>query len=401
MNNFMYYTPTKVVFGRDSETQLGELLQEYSSKKVLLHYGSGSVKRSGLLSRIEHILSEAGVEYVSLGGVVPNPRLSKVYEGIKLCKDENIDFILAIGGGSVIDSAKAIGYGAATEGDVWDYYKKTRVPDACLPIGVVLTIAAAGSEMSDSSVITNEEGWLKRGCNNNLCRCKFAILNPELTYTLPPYQTASGCVDIIMHTMERYFNQAENMELTDSISEALMRTVMKNAKILKKDPINYNARAEIMWAGSLSHNGLTGCGTDGGDWASHQLEHELGGMFDVAHGAGLSAIWGSFARYVYKEAPMRFAKFAVKVHRIASPHADLKTLSSEDLDALALAGIKAMEHFYRSIDMPTTMEELNIQVSDEQIEELAAKCSFQETRTIGVVKKLSKEDIKNIYQAAR
>ena len=401
MNNFTYYTPTKVVFGKDSELQLASLLEEFHCKKVLLHYGGGSAKRSGLLSRIENILSEANIGFVSLGGVKPNPRLSLVYEGIDLCRKENVDFILAVGGGSVIDSAKAIGYGLANEGDVWDFYKKVRMPNACMPIGCILTIAAAGSEMSNSSVITNEDGWLKRGCNTDYCRLKFAIMNPELTYTLPEYQTASGCVDIIMHTMERYFNQAENMELTDGISEALMRTVMENAKILKKDPTNYNARAEVMWASSLSHNGLTGCGTDGGDWASHQLEHELGGMFDVAHGAGLSAIWGSFARYVYKDNLLRFAKFAVKVHKIAASGKDLTSLPEEELDALALAGIKAMENFYHSIDMPTSLHELGVDVTDEQIEELAEKCSFHQTRTIGIVKKLYKADMIEIYKAAR
>ncbi len=401
MNNFTYYTPTKVVFGKDTELQLGGLLKEFQCKKVLLHYGSNSARRSGLLPRIENTLKESGISYVSLGGVKPNPRLSLVYEGIELCKKEDIDFILAVGGGSVIDSAKAIGYGVANDGDVWDFYEKKRVPAACMPIGCVLTIAAAGSEMSNSSVITNENGGLKRGCNTDFCRLKFAVLNPELTYTLPEYQTASGCVDIIMHTMERYFNQAENMELTDGISEHLMRTVMKCAKILKKDPTNYNARAEVMWASSLSHNGLTGCGTDGGDWASHQIEHELGGMFDVAHGAGLAAVWGSFARYVYKENPLRFAKFAVNVHKIAASGKDLSTLSAEEIDTLALAGIKAMENFYHSIDMPTSVHELGIDLTDEQIEELAEKCSFHQTRTIGVVKKLDKADIIEIYKAAR
>ena len=401
MNNFTYYTPTKVLFGKDTENEVGALVKEQNCKKVLLHYGGGSARRSGLLSRIEDSLKATGIDYVSLGGVKPNPRLSLVREGIELCKKEDVDFILAVGGGSVIDSSKAIAYGMANDGDVWDFYAKKRVPTACMPVGCVLTIAAAGSEMSNSSVITNEDGWEKRGCNTDLCRCKFAVMNPELTYTLPEYQTESGCVDIIMHTMERYFNQAENMELTDGISEHLMRTVMKCAKILKKDPTNYNARAEVMWASSLSHNGLTGCGTDGGDWASHQLEHELGGMFDVAHGAGLAAIWGSFARYVYKANPMRFAKFAVKVHGIAASGKDLNALPPEELDTLALAGIKAMENFYRSVDMPTSLHELGLDVTDEQIDELAEKCSFGQTRTIGIVKKLDKADMIEIYKAAR
>lgn len=401
MNNFTYYTPTKVIFGKDSETQVGSLLKEFHAKKVLLHYGGESAKRSGLLSRIEAILTETGMDYVSLGGVKPNPRLSLIYDGIDLCKKEGVDFILAIGGGSVIDSAKAIGYGVANKGDVWDFYSRKRTADACLPIGAILTIAAAGSEMSNSSVITNEDGWLKRGYKSDYARCKFAIMNPELTFSLPDYQTASGCVDIMMHTMERYFNQAENMRLTDGISENLMRTVMKCAKTLKKDPTNYEARAEVMWASSLSHNGLTGCGTDGGDWAAHQLEHELGGMFDVAHGAGLAAIWASWARYVYKECPIRFAQFAVKVHKIAASSKDLNSVPKDELDILALAGIKAMEHFYHTIGMPTSLHELGIDVTDEQIEELAEKCSFNQTRTIGVVKKLDKSDMIAIFTAAR
>ena len=301
MNDFNYYAPTKVVFGKGAEQKVGNLIKEQNCKKVLIHYGSGSARRSGLLDRIEAIFDKEGITYVELGGVVPNPRLSLVYEGIALCKKENVDFILAVGGGSVIDSAKAIGYGVANEGDVWDFFDFKRKPTACLPIGVVLTIAAAGSEMSGSCVITKEDGGMKRGCTTDYSRLKFAVLDPELTMTLPPYQTACGCTDILMHTMERYFNHGENMELTDGISEALMRTVIRNAKILVKEPENYDARAEVMWAGSLSHNGLTGCGTDGGDWATHKLEHELGGMFDVAHGAGLAAIWGSWARYVCGE----------------------------------------------------------------------------------------------------
>ena len=294
MENFNYYTPTRVVFGRGTENQTGELVKQQGCRKVLVHYGGNSAKKSGLLDRIFRSLEEAGIDYVSLGGVVPNPRLSLVYEGIELCKKKQVDFILAVGGGSVIDSAKAIGYGMANEGDVWDFYEGKRQATACMPIGAVLTISAAGSEMSNSSVITNENGWLKRGYNTDYCRPKFAVMNPELTMTLPKYQTASGCVDIMMHTMERYFNQSDNMELTDGFSEHLIRTVMKNAKILMEHPDDYNARAEVMWAGSLSHNGLMGCGTDGGDWASHQLEHELGGMFDVAHGAGLAAVWSSW-----------------------------------------------------------------------------------------------------------
>ena len=392
MENFQYYTPTKIIFGRGAEEQTGQLAAEQGCKKVLVHYGGGSVVRSGLLERICRSLDAAGISYVSLGGVVPNPRLSLVYEGIRLARKEQVDFILAVGGGSVIDSAKAIGYGVANEGDVWDFYEKRRTAKACLPIGVVLTIAAAGSEMSDSSVITKEEGWLKRGYSSNYARARFAVMNPELTMTLPKYQTASGCVDIMMHTMERYFNHSENMEMTDGISEHLIRTVMKNAKILMNEPDNYQARAEVMWAGSLSHNGLTGCGTGGGDWASHQLEHELGGMFDVAHGAGLAAVWGSWARYVMDAAPERFAKFAVNVMGVEPEAEKLKT---------AQKGIEAMEDFYRALDMPVCIGDMGIELTEEQMRELAEKCSHFGKRTIGCIKKLDQEDMYQIYKEAR
>ena len=392
MENFQYYTPTKIIFGRGAEEQTGQLAAEQGCKKVLVHYGGGSVVRSGLLERIYRSLDAVGISYVSLGGVVPNPRLSLVYEGIRLARKEQVDFILAVGGGSVIDSAKAIGYGVANEGDVWDFYEKRRTAKACLPIGVVLTIAAAGSEMSDSSVITKEEGWLKRGYSSNYARARFAVMNPELTMTLPKYQTASGCVDIMMHTMERYFNHSENMEMTDGISEHLLRTVMKNAKILMNEPDNYQARAEVMWAGSLSHNGLTGCGTGGGDWASHQLEHELGGMFDVAHGAGLAAVWGSWARYVMDAAPERFAKFAVNVMGVEPEAEKLKT---------AQKGIEAMEDFYHALDMPVCIGDMGIELAEEQMRELAEKCSHFGKRTIGCIKKLDQEDMYQIYKEAR
>ena len=392
MENFQYYTPTKIIFGRGAEEQTGQLAAEQGCKKVLVHYGGGSVVSSGLLERIYWSLDAVGISYVSLGGVVPNPRLSLVYEGIRLARKEQVDFILAVGGGSVIDSAKAIGYGVANEGDVWDFYEKRRTAKACLPIGVVLTIAAAGSEMSDSSVITKEEGWLKRGYSSNYARARFAVMNPELTMTLPKYQTASGCVDIMMHTMERYFNHSENMEMTDGISEHLLRTVMKNAKILMNEPDNYQARAEVMWAGSLSHNGLTGCGTGGGDWASHQLEHELGGMFDVAHGAGLAAVWGSWARYVMDAAPERFAKFAVNVMGVEPEAEKLKT---------AQKGIEAMEDFYRALDMPVCIGDMGIELTEEQMRELAEKCSHFGKRTIGCIKKLDQEDMYQIYKEAR
>lgn len=392
MNDFTYYTPTKVIFGKSSEKQIGALIREQNCHKVLLHYGGGSARRSGLLGRMEQSLEEEGISYVELGGVVPNPRLSLVNEGIELCRKEGVDFILAVGGGSVIDSSKAIGYGVYNGGDVWDFYSFKRVPEGCLPIGAVLTIAAAGSEMSDSSVITNELTGEKRGCNSNYCRVKFAVMNPELTMTLPAYQTSCGCADILMHTMERYFNHGDNMELTDGIAEALMRTVIKNAKILVEEPENYDARAEVMWAGSLSHNGLTGCGTDGGDWATHKLEHEIGAMFDVAHGAGLTAIWGSWARYVYEERVERFAKFAVNVMGV-EPQADERQT--------ALLGIKAMEEFYHVIGMPISLEELGITPTDAQLDALADKCVASTRDNLGKVKHLAKVDMIAIYQAAK
>ena len=392
MHNFQYYTPTKVVFGKDTEKQTGSLVKEQGGKKVLIHYGGGSVIRSGLLDRVKASLAAEHMDFVELGGAVPNPRLGLVYEGIELCKKEGVDFILAVGGGSAIDSAKAIGYGAVNEGDVWDFYDYKRQPSHCLPIGVVLTIAATGSEMSDSSVITKEDGWIKRGYSNDLSRPRFAVMNPDLTKTLPDYQTACGCTDILMHTMERYFVNIETMEITDSISEALMQTVIYNARILMKEPDNYSARAEIMWAGSLSHNGLTGCGTGGGDWACHQLEHELGGVYNVTHGAGLAAIWGSWARYVYEVNPERFAQFATNVFDIPC---------GTDYKETALAGIEAMENFFRSVEMPTSLHELGLDLTDQQIHDLAFKCSFEDTRTIGVFKQLNMRDMEKIYLMAR
>lgn len=391
-NSFIYNTPTKVIFGKDAESRVGDLINEHKCKKALIHYGSASAKKSGLIDRLMRTLEAAHIAYAELGGVMPNPRLSLVNEGIALCKKEKVDFVLAVGGGSVIDSSKAIGYGASNEGDVWDYYAYKRQAEKCLPIGAVLTIAAAGSEMSNSSVITNEDGRLKRGYKNEICRPKFAVMNPELTMTLPPYQTQSGCVDILMHTMERYLNHGDNMQLTDALSEGLMKTVMKSALILRGDPQNYNARAEVMWASSLSHNGLTGCGTDGGDWATHKMEHELGGMFDVAHGAGMAAIWGSWARYVYQYRPERFAKFAVNVMGVTA-------FGTED--ETAIKGIEAVEAFYRSVNMPTSLKELGIVPSDAQIEELAEKCSITTNDSLGVVRTLKKEDMRNIYRSAR
>ena len=390
MADFTFYAPTQIVFGRGGENQTGSLVKAQNGKKVLLHYGGGSARRSGLLDRIRASLTAAGIAYTELGGVVPNPRLSLVREGIDLCRREGVDFLLAVGGGSVIDSAKAIGYGVTNEGDVWDFYDRRRQASACLPVGVVLTIAAAGSEMSSSSVITKEEGGIKRGYSSNLCRPRFAVMNPELTMTLPPYQTACGCTDILMHTLERYFtNNGGNMELTDGIAEALLRTVIKNAVILRDDPENYGARAEVMWAGSLSHNGLTGCGNGGDDFSVHALEHELSGMYDVAHGAGLAAVWGSWARYVYRECLPRFEQFAVRVMGVPAGTADT-----------ALRGIEALEAFFRSIGMPTSLRELGVEPSEQDLLTLSRKCGAATGGTKGSAKKLHEPDMLAIYRMA-
>ncbi len=389
MFNFTYYTPTKVVFGKGAEEQIGALVKAQGCQKVLIHYGGGSAVRSGLLERIKASLDGAGVAHVELGGVVPNPRLSLVYEGIELCRKEGVDFILAVGGGSVIDSSKAIAYGLTNEGDVWDFYDHTRQATACMPVGAVLTIAAAGSEMSNSSVITKDEGGVKRGYNNDICRPKFAVMDPELTMTLPPYQTASGCTDILMHTMERYFCPEGSMEITDSLAEGLLKTVMHNAQILRDDPKNYDARAEIMWAGSLSHNGLTGNGR--GDWSTHGLEHEMGGMFDVTHGAGLAAVWGSWARYVCKDCLHRFVKFAVNVMGVPNEGAP---------EEIAGKGIEAMEDFFRSINMPTCFSELGIAPTQEQMETMAKMCIVAGGGTKGTAKVLNVADCLKIYEMA-
>ena len=393
MNDFTYFAPTKVVFGKGAEGQVGKLCKEQGATKVLVHFGGGSAKRSGLLDRVCAALEEEGLPYVTLGGVVPNPRLSLVYEGIELCRREGVDFLLAVGGGSVIDSCKAIGYGLANDFDVWELFDKKRAAAGCAPVGAVLTIAAAGSEMSDSTVITKDEGELKRGYNSNYCRCKFAVLNPELTYTLPEYQTACGVTDIMMHIMERYFVNVETMTVTDTMAEAVIRDVLRYGKAALEDPRDYRARAEIMWAGSLAHNGLLCAGGPNGDWASHQIEMELSGMFGVAHGAGLAAIWGSWARYVLDQKPERFAQFA---HRIF----DLPQTGDPAADGLR--GVEAMEDYFRSIRMPVNLRELGVgELTEEQIDELAEKCTYFGRRTIGQFKVLGKEDIKAIYRMAQ
>ena len=392
LKDFNFYAPTRVVFGRDAETKIGQLVKACGASKVLIHYGGGSAERSGLLAVVRQQLSDAGISFVELGGVVPNPLLSKVEEGIALCRQENVDFILAVGGGSVIDSSKAIGYGVPYDGDVWDFWCG-KAPEKCLPIGAVLTIPAAGSEMSSSCVITKDEGLLKRGVNSDLCRCKFAVMNPERTYTLPPYQTAAGATDIMMHTMERYFSKYEDMTLTDAIAEALLRTVKDAALVVMQHPEDYRHRAQIMWAGSLAHNDLTECGTEK-DFATHRLEHELSALFGVTHGAGLAALWPSWARYVKGKHLNRFVQFAVNVMGVENDFSHP--------DETAEKGIVAIEDFYRKIGMPTNIHELlGREITADEIEVLVDKCSRGGTITLGAMEVIDANDMRNIYNMAK
>ena len=393
MKNFKYYAPTYVEFGKGTELKVGQLVKQFGGSKVLLHYGGQSAIKSGLLATVEDCLQKAGVEYVKLGGVVPNPRVSMVRKGIEICKQEGIDFLLAVGGGSVIDSCKAISAGRYIDQDVWDLYLRRAEATRFMPIGCVLTIPAAGSEMSDGSVITNEEGNFKKDYGSDGFRPKFAIMNPELTFSLSKWQTACGVTDMMMHTMERYFSKDDDMEVTDAIAEAILRTCMTEGIKVLDNPTDYNSRAQIMWAGSVAHNDLTGCGTSG-DWATHCLEHELSGMFDVSHGAGLAAIWGSWARYTRNENLPRFARFARNVMGI-------NTQGMSDLEA-AEAGIQAMEKFYRTIGMPTNLRELvGREVTEDEIAEMADKCSNDGKGTVGCLKTLYRDDMAAIYRLAK
>ena len=392
IKDFNFYAPTRVVFGCQSEEQLPQLIRQYGGSRVLVHYGGGSARRSGLLDKVFNLLNQAGISYVELGGVVPNPLLSLVQQGISLCRREQVDFILAVGGGSVIDSAKAIGYGVGYEGDVWDFWEGKAKPQLCLPIGVMLTIPAAGSEMSSSCVITKDDGLIKRGINSDLCRCRFCIMNPERTYTLPPYQTAAGATDIMMHTMERYFSKYEDMTLTDAIAEALLRTVKDCVIEVLKNSEDYRNRAQIMWAGSLAHNDLTECGTEK-DFATHRLEHELSALYGVTHGAGLAALWGSWARFVMPRHESRFVQFAVNVMGVANDFA-------HPADT-ALRGIEAIEDFYRRIGMPTSIPELiGRPATDEEIRLMVDKCSRGGTITLGAMEVLTPADMETIYRMA-
>jgi len=354
---------------------------------VLLHYGGGSVKKSGLLGRIAASLRAAGIEHVELGGVQPNPRLALVREGIRLCREKGIGFILAVGGGSVIDSAKAIAIGVPHPGDVWDFYlKKTPVKES-LPVGVVLTIAAAGSEASNGSVITNEQGWYKKDAGGEAMRPKFAILNPELSFTLPPYQTACGGADIMAHVLERYFTREPAVDFTDRLCEATLQTIIEHLPLALAQPEHYDARAQIMWAGTVAHNDLLGTGRTG-DWASQMIEHELSAIYDVAHGAGLAVIFPAWMRYVYRTDVPRFARFAVRVWGV-QPRFDSP-------ERTALEGIARTKAFFHESGLPTSLQELGAE--EARIEEMAGKAT--ESGPLGSFQKLSTADVAAIYRLA-
>ena len=389
MDNFIFCNPTKIVFGKEMELEVGKLIKEYGGTKVLIHYGGGSVVKSGLLDRVKKSLDSEKIPYVLLGGVKPNPRDTLVYEGIDLCKKENVDFILAVGGGSVIDSSKAIAMGIPYDGDFWDFYSgKARIKKA-IPVGTVLTIAAAGSEGSGDSVITKEEGLLKRGAGSEHIRPKFSIMNPELTCTLPSYQTACGATDIMAHVFERYFTNTTEVEITDRLCEAVLMTMVKETPRVIEDPNNYDARANIMWAGMVAHNNIVGVGRDQ-DWNSHGIEHELSGLYDCAHGAGLAVIMPAWMDFVYKHDVMRFCQWATRVWGVKMDFADP--------EATAREGIKRFRLFLRSIGMPINFAELG--AKEEDIPTLVKKFGLPAGGTTGGFVKLSSDDIAEIYKIA-
>ena len=394
MNSFTYYTPTKVIFKENGEVDCAKELKAFTAKKVLIHFGGKSAIKSGLLERVKKSLEAENIEYILLGGVVANPLLSKVNEGIDLCKKENVDFILAVGGGSVIDSSKAIAIGLFNGGNVWDFFEGKRKVKGSFPVATVLTIAAAGSEMSSGCVVTNDETLFKRSCGHPDAACRFAIMNPLLTLTLPKYQTFSGCADVLMHTMERYLNTdgLENLDITDEIAEGLMRSVIKNSLLLLENPNDVKARWNIMWASSLSHNGLTGCGTNSGEWAVHKIEHELGGKYDVAHGAGLCAVYSSWALYVFDKIEDRLEKFAINV---------LGVEYKQSRKATAQAGIDKMNQFYKKVGMPTNLRELGVNPSEKDIEELSIKATNFGKRLVGNKIGLDKDDLIKIFTMAK
>ena len=389
MLNFNYYSPTEFVFGRGAEERAGEMIRKRGGTKVLVHFGGGSAIRSGLMDRVTASLDAAGLPYITLGGVQPNPRSSLVYRGIELARAEGVDFILAVGGGSVIDSSKAIALGVPYDGDFWDFFCGKAKPERALGVGVVLTLAAAGSEGSKSCVITQEDGGFKRGCGNELNRPKFALMNPEVTYTLPAYQTACGATDMMAHVLERYFTNETHVTITDNLCEAVLKTVVEYAPIAVKNPADYDAQAEIMWAGTLAHNDTCGVGREG-DWASHQIEHELSGLYDVAHGAGLAVVFPAWMRYTMRHNVMRFARFAVNVFGCE--------MDFERPEITALNGIERYESFLRSIGMPITFAELGAKAED--IPFLAKNVRRNPDGTTGHFVKLDTKAIEELLRIA-
>lgn len=393
MRKFEYYAPTRVIFGKDTHHKVGEIIKEYGFKKIMLHYGQNSIKRTGLYDEITASLKNAGISYCELGGVEPNPKLSMVKKGTEMAKKEGAELILAVGGGSAIDSAKLIAVSAVTDRDPWDFSSKKAVPDNALPIATVLTLSASGSEMSASCVITNEDGMLKRGFGSRYIRPLFSICNPCLTYTVGPYQTACGIVDIMMHTLERFFTTSEPFLVTDEMAEGVLRAVIKAGRDVMANPEDYEARANLMWAGSLSHNDLTHAGTEF-VLVCHQLEHELSGMYDsVSHGAGLSVIYPAWAKYIYKYNPERFSRLAVNVCKVNPDGKDDMTIAKE--------GIDYIENYFRSIGMPTRLSELGVDITDEAIDEMSEKCTFFGKREILDYRMLGKEEIKAIFNLAK
>lgn len=387
MNNFNFYSPTYFIFGKGRENETARYVKRFGGTKVLIHYGSGSVIKSGLLDRVRRSLDTAGIPSMELGGVVPNPRSGLVYEGVKLCKENNIDFVLAVGGGSVIDSAKAIALGAVYEGDFWDFFCGKRI-DKALPVGTVLTLTAAGSEGSTASVITHENGMLKRAANSDVIRPVFSVLNPELTCTLPPYQTACGATDMLAHVMERYFTNTRNVEITDRMSEAVMLTIIAETPKVMAKPDDYEARANLMWAGMVAHNDILGVGREQ-DWATHQMEHELSALYDVAHGAGLAVMFPAWMKYVLHHDIMRFAQFAVRVWGCE--------MDFSNPERTALEGIERYEQFLRSIGMPVRFAELGAKAEDIPF---MVKTIGLGSQTMGSFVKLTEKDMINIYHLA-
>lgn len=388
MNNFEYHIKTNIVFGRDAEKQVGKLTKA-ETDKVLLHYGGGSIKRSGLYDIVVNSLKDAGVEVVELGGVVPNPRVSLVREGIRICREQKVEFILAVGGGSVIDSAKAIASGYYHDGDVWDIFTGKGTIEKTLPLATILTIPAAGSEVSSSMVISNDDGQFKKPGGHPSLRPVFSLLNPEWTYSLPDYQTACGITDMMAHVMERYFTNTKHVELTDRLCEAVMKTVVTVGPKLLEDPKSYDLRAEIMWAGSNAHSDLVGTGRDE-DWSTHDMEHEVSAIYDIAHGAGLAILFPAWMKYVYHHDVARFARWANRIFGIE--------INPYDLEETALAGIQALETFLQSIGMPTRLSDEGIPA--EKFEEMANKATDNDTKTLGGFVKLSSRDIVQIYELA-